>query len=67
VDANTPEILSDSEGDWEERGEDYKRRIEALRNDVGQGWLSVLSEEGWDRGRKVPIGTGRGEGVVTGR
>ncbi|KAI9858950.1 MAG: hypothetical protein M1824_003951 [Vezdaea acicularis] len=31
--------------DWNISGEIYKRKIEALRNEVGNGWLSVLSEE----------------------
>jgi hypothetical protein len=34
--------------DWEIRGDEYKKRIEALKNEVGSGWLTVLSEEGWD-------------------
>ena len=34
--------------DWSISGELYRKKIEALRNDVGNGWLSVLSEEGWD-------------------
>ncbi|TAQ85380.1 hypothetical protein B7494_g6294 [Chlorociboria aeruginascens] len=34
--------------DWSMSGEMYRKKIEALRNEVGNGWLSVLSEEGWD-------------------
>jgi len=34
--------------DWNVSGEIYRKKIEALRNEVGNGWLSVLSEEGWD-------------------
>jgi hypothetical protein len=34
--------------DWTASSEIYKRKIEALRNEVGNGWLSVLSEEGWN-------------------
>ncbi|KFY08196.1 hypothetical protein V492_06447 [Pseudogymnoascus sp. VKM F-4246] len=26
----------------------YRKKIEALRNEAGNGWLSVLSEEGWE-------------------
>ncbi|KAK9244685.1 hypothetical protein V1506DRAFT_560934 [Lipomyces tetrasporus] len=37
--------LSPSENDWTRQGEEYRKRIEALRNDFGSGWLSVLSEE----------------------
>ncbi|KAJ9154779.1 Leucine rich repeat domain-containing protein [Pleurostoma richardsiae] len=34
--------------DWDVGGELYRRKIEALRDKVGNGYLSVLSEEGWD-------------------
>ncbi|RFU31770.1 hypothetical protein B7463_g4544, partial [Scytalidium lignicola] len=34
--------------DWSMSGEMYRKKIEALRNEVGNGWLSVLSEENWD-------------------
>ncbi|KAI9841824.1 MAG: hypothetical protein M1837_000370 [Sclerophora amabilis] len=37
--------------DWNISSEIYKKKIEALRNEVGNGWLSVLSEEGWDAQR----------------
>lgn len=34
--------------DWQLRGDEYRKRVEALRNEVGNGWLTVLSEEDWD-------------------
>lgn len=34
--------------DWGNGGDYYRRRIEALRDKVGEGYLSVLSEETWD-------------------
>lgn len=34
--------------DWKASGEIYRKKLEALRNEVGNGWLSVLSEEAWD-------------------
>ncbi|KHN99563.1 leucine Rich Repeat domain-containing protein [Metarhizium album ARSEF 1941] len=34
--------------DWDASGEMYRRKIEALRDRVGSGYLSVLSEESWD-------------------
>ncbi|KAK9238143.1 hypothetical protein V1525DRAFT_432157 [Lipomyces kononenkoae] len=37
--------LSPADNDWTRQGEEYRKRIEALRNDFGSGWLSVLSEE----------------------
>lgn len=32
--------------DWAQRGDEYRRKVEALKSEVGSGWLSVLSEEG---------------------
>lgn len=32
-------------------GDAYRRKIERLKSEVGNGWLSVLSEEGWDSQR----------------
>lgn len=37
-------------------GEAYRRKIEALKSEVGNGWLSVLSEDGWD-GQRMPHAT----------
>ncbi|KAF4627815.1 hypothetical protein G7Y89_g10335 [Cudoniella acicularis] len=37
--------------DWKVSGEMYRKKLEALRNEVGNGWLSVLSEEGWETQR----------------
>jgi hypothetical protein len=46
---NGPLIKSQNDlQDWKVSGEIYKKKLEALRNEVGNGWLSVLSEEGWD-------------------
>lgn len=48
----TPEASSDWQGDevrdWDTGGDYYRRKIEALRDKVGEGYLSVLSEESWD-------------------
>ncbi|KZL87642.1 leucine rich repeat domain-containing protein, partial [Colletotrichum incanum] len=46
----TRETPPDSK-DWDVSGEMYRRKIEALRDKVGNGYLSVLSEEGWDPSR----------------
>lgn len=40
--------------DWDVGGELYRRQIEALRDKVGSGYLSVLSEEGWDPATRPP-------------
>jgi hypothetical protein len=48
---SSPEIQ-----DWSMSGEIYRKKIEALRNEVGNGWLSVLSEEGWEP-QKSPVNT----------
>lgn len=37
--------------DWDVSGEIYRQKIEALRDKVGNGYLSVLSEESWDSSR----------------
>jgi hypothetical protein len=39
--------------DWDIDSEVYRKKIEALRNEVGSGWLSVLSEGGWDQTKAV--------------
>lgn len=50
-----PEIpwTATSPVDWDAGGEVYRRKIEELRDKVGQGYLSVLSEEGWDGSRHL--------------
>lgn len=40
--------------DWNVSGELYRKKVEALRNEMGNGWLSVLSEESWDGQKKIP-------------
>jgi hypothetical protein len=53
--ANIPAIYSPSDDtsnwtapqDWDAGGEIYRQKIEALRSSVGNGYLSVLSEESW--------------------
>lgn len=50
-------VSKDSQ-DWSISGELYRKKIEALRNDVGNGWLSVLSEEGWDAQKNSQQGYG---------
>ncbi len=34
-------------------GDAYRRKIETLKSEVGNGWLSVLNEEGWDSRRNA--------------
>ncbi|KAJ0108595.1 hypothetical protein J7T55_015029 [Diaporthe amygdali] len=43
----TPTSWTDSQK-WDVGGEMYRRKIEALRTQVGEGYLNVLSEEHWD-------------------
>lgn len=45
--SDAPERVTESQ-DWGVDGEIYRRKIEALRDRVGSGYLSVLSEESWD-------------------
>ncbi|KZF25129.1 hypothetical protein L228DRAFT_62550 [Xylona heveae TC161] len=42
-----PMISKDTKGS-DLNGERYKQKLEALKTEVGNGWLSVLSEEGWE-------------------
>jgi hypothetical protein len=49
--------LSSDPQDWSVSGDVYRRKIEALRNEVGNGWLSVLSEEGWEGQKNTHGGT----------
>ncbi|KAM0527519.1 hypothetical protein ACHAPS_002885 [Verticillium nonalfalfae] len=37
--------------EWDVSGELYRQKIEALRDKVGNGYLSALSEESWDPSR----------------
>lgn len=53
TEAHTPRRESQNQ-DWDVGGELYRRKIEALRDKVGQGYLSVLSEENWDASRHTP-------------
>ena len=48
---NVPSLASDLQNPAF-NGEAYRRRVEALKNEVGSNWLSVLSEEGWDGQRR---------------
>lgn len=47
-----PPILSQSDWqppqEWDVGGELYRQKIETLRNQVGSGYLSVLSEDRWE-------------------
>jgi hypothetical protein len=60
IDTNvTPQLPSlfaspGSNVDWDVGGELYRQKIEDLRHKVGNGYLSVLSEEGWDAGSHPP-------------
>ncbi|KAF8471843.1 hypothetical protein BDZ91DRAFT_477814 [Kalaharituber pfeilii] len=45
--SNTRVVPNTEQIDWELKGDEYKKKIEALKNEVGTKWLTVLSEEGW--------------------
>ena len=51
-----PSIFGSPESsmDWDVGGELYRQKIEELRHKVGNGYLSVLSEEGWDAASHPP-------------
>lgn len=42
--------------DWNVGGDVYRQRLEALKNEVGSGWLSVLGDEVWDPKHNKDIG-----------
>lgn len=46
-DIGSPTSWSDSR-QWDMSGEMYRRKIESLRNNVGDGYLGALREEHWD-------------------
>jgi len=46
--------------DWSAGGEIYRKKIEALRDKVGSGYLTVLNEENWDSSRPVFMGADLG-------
>jgi hypothetical protein len=47
--SNGNDTTSRKEGqEWTSGGEAYRRKIEALRDSVGNGYLTALGEEGWD-------------------
>ncbi|KFY20427.1 hypothetical protein V491_03726, partial [Pseudogymnoascus sp. VKM F-3775] len=48
IEQSTISLPSLDSQDWSVSGEMYRKKIEALRNEAGNGWLSVLSEEGWE-------------------
>ncbi|KAI9847872.1 MAG: hypothetical protein M1838_000706 [Thelocarpon superellum] len=49
VSASAVPLVAKEPPDWNVSSEIYKKKIEALRNDVGNNWLAVLNEDGWDR------------------
>ncbi|KAI0014075.1 hypothetical protein F4779DRAFT_636815 [Xylariaceae sp. FL0662B] len=54
----SPTVVPDSwkeAQDWNISGEIYRQKIEALRDKVGNGYLSVLNEEGWESSRPAYV------------
>ncbi|KAI0480400.1 hypothetical protein GGR56DRAFT_270559 [Xylariaceae sp. FL0804] len=49
-------VPSKEDPDWSAGGEKYRRKIEALRDKVGNGYLSVLNEESWEPSRPALVG-----------
>ena len=40
--------------DYVNHGDDYRQKVEALRQEFGSNWISVLSDQGWDASRDLP-------------
>ncbi|PGH14228.1 hypothetical protein AJ79_03203 [Helicocarpus griseus UAMH5409] len=38
--------------DWGTNGDSYRQRLEALKQEVGTNWLTVLGDETWDNSQK---------------
>ena len=59
----TPVVSSSNKEaqDWNISSEIYRKKIEALKSEVGNGWLSVLSEGGWDSARNPQVVNSGGE------
>ncbi|KAK2761435.1 hypothetical protein FQN53_007741 [Emmonsiellopsis sp. PD_33] len=38
--------------DWNANGDTYRQRLEALKQEVGSNWLTVLGDETWDSSQK---------------
>ncbi|KAI1812137.1 hypothetical protein GGS20DRAFT_43971 [Poronia punctata] len=55
-----PRHVWDELQSWNTGGEIYRQKIEALRDKVGNGYLSVLDEENWDKSRPVFMGADLG-------
>ncbi|KAI0099667.1 hypothetical protein GGR51DRAFT_552006 [Nemania sp. FL0031] len=50
--------------DWNTSGEIYRQKIEGLKDQVGNGYLSVLDEENWDSSRSAFIATDFGSSQI---
>ena len=40
--------------DYVNHGDDYRQKVEALRQEFGSNWISVLTDQGWDASRDLP-------------
>jgi Leucine-rich repeat (LRR) protein len=52
AESSPPPSLPNDCVDWSNRGDEFRRKVEALKNEVGSQWLSVLSEESLTSTRK---------------
>jgi hypothetical protein len=41
--------------DWNVAGELYRQKIEALRGEVGSGYLTMLERDGWASSRQAAL------------
>ena len=40
--------------EYNSHGEDYRQKVEALKQEFGSNWISALTEQGWDGSRGLP-------------
>jgi hypothetical protein len=53
--AQPPEIPDRSRSlDYVNHGDDYRQKVEALRQEFGSNWITVLSDQGWEASRDLP-------------
>ncbi|EQL29746.1 hypothetical protein BDFG_07684 [Blastomyces dermatitidis ATCC 26199] len=51
--AKNPHLLPAVQNlDWSANGDSYRQRLEALKQEVGTNWLTVLGDESWDTSQK---------------
>ncbi|KAF3937251.1 hypothetical protein ABW19_dt0210413 [Dactylella cylindrospora] len=40
--------------DWALKGDEYKKQVEHMKSELGNGWLSALADERWNSDSRIP-------------